>query len=58
MNSFILIVMFMGFPSGGAAPFVGMQRFETEEACKQAISFVMDHHPGFRAKCIKDTKPQ
>jgi hypothetical protein len=60
---FVLIVMFTMWPSSAMAPFVAMQRFETEEACLAAQKFIIGQHPGQKTKCIKDvkddgTKPQ
>ena len=54
MGGFVLIVMFTMWPSSTMAPFVAMQRFETEEGCLAAQKFVIARHVGNRTECIKD----
>jgi hypothetical protein len=56
--AFILIVMFpsAGMGTGGSHPFVAMQQFQTEDACKKAMLFVRSNNAHAKVDCIKDER--
>jgi hypothetical protein len=56
--AFILIVMFPSatIGAGGSHPFVAMQQFQTEDACKKAMMFVRSNNAYAKVECIKDER--
>lgn len=56
--AFILIVMFPSaiIGAGGSHPFVAMQQFQTEDACKKAMMFVRSNNAYVKAECVKDER--
>ena len=51
--SYVLIAMFV---SGtlGSPPCIVMQRFETEEGCNKALTFIRTKQASMKLECIKD----
>lgn len=53
--TYVLIVMFYVIVGGPQThPFVAMQNFSTEEACKKAALFVRSTSPTAKVECVPD----